>query len=341
MGIKISLLADDGTTKPISNNDYIIMSNTDDGGTTYNVSKKILVSELLTHMGVSVSTDVVPIGTGTGIQDSNVLIKDFGTPTDIWMVASNFASTTNYFIYVDNTPVTGGQLWLNGKDRINFTVDDGQKLIELTEFVVKLAIGGSGQTVEIGDNAVPTGAKVLIVGETNDNTKAAIQIQSADLTDLMKLLNDGAFSLKSGTSVNEITTGGDYSAATDDQLPTRLDVKTFVEANTGVTAPPTSTPLGTTQEIDWDNGEGQIVDLGSATGDVTLTMVNPVAGQSYILKFIQGATPYDIVLPSTVKMAGGTAPTTLQLTVIDDAEDTLTLWFDGTNYYEQFGETYG
>jgi len=105
--------------------------------------------------------------------------------------------------------------------------------------------------------------------------------------------------------------------------------------------PGTKTPAGTTETIDWTDGLSQTLDLGSASGDVTLTLDNPVAGQSYLLKIIQGATPRDVVLPATVLIPGATAPTTLDISIGDDDIDTLTLWFDGTNYLGGFGENYG
>jgi len=103
----------------------------------------------------------------------------------------------------------------------------------------------------------------------------------------------------------------------------------------------TTTPTGTTATIDWNNGNMQALDLGSATGDVTLTLSNPKASGSYFLKIIQGATARDVVLPSTVLTPGGSAPTTLDITATNDAVDSLVLAYDGTNYLAQFAQTYG
>jgi len=105
----------------------------------------------------------------------------------------------------------------------------------------------------------------------------------------------------------------------------------------------TLTPTGTTQTIDWDDGLSVEVDLESATGDVTLTLNNPVAGETYMIKFIQdsGGTFRDVVLPSTVLVPGGSAPSTLNITEVNDAIDMLVLYYDGTNYLANFTQNYG
>ena len=56
-------------------------------------------------------------------------------------------------------------------------------------------------------------------------------------------------------------------------------------------------PAGTTQAIDWDNGTSQILDLGNATDDVTVTFANMTANVSYVLKIKQGATARAITWP--------------------------------------------
>ena len=91
----------------------------------------------------------------------------------------------------------------------------------------------------------------------------------------------------------------------------------------------TLTPGGTTQTVDWNTSNAQEIDLGSATGDVTLTLNNPVAGAAYFVKVVQGATARQLVWPANVKWPGGTAHT---LTTTDDAIDSITLYYDGTNY---------
>lgn len=100
--------------------------------------------------------------------------------------------------------------------------------------------------------------------------------------------------------------------------------------NIGVTQYATTlAPSGTTQTVDWNNGNVQILDVGSATGDVTLTLSNPAAGHTYKLLFIQGATPRDLVWPAAVLWPQGQVPIHSQG---DDEVDVLELYYDGTNY---------
>jgi len=98
------------------------------------------------------------------------------------------------------------------------------------------------------------------------------------------------------------------------------------------TLPSTLVPSGTTQTVNWNDGMYQIIDLGSASGDVTLTLNNPVTAGNYTLDFIQGATPRDVIFPSTVLVSGGSAPFTLDVTITDNAIDSMDMKFDGTNY---------
>lgn len=96
-------------------------------------------------------------------------------------------------------------------------------------------------------------------------------------------------------------------------------------------------PSGTTQTINWNNGNVQAINLEDASGDVTLTLTNPQI-TCYTLKIIQdGATPRNIFWPGTVLWAGGVAPT---ISTGANAIDTVTLIWDGTNYLGVYSQTY-
>lgn len=101
---------------------------------------------------------------------------------------------------------------------------------------------------------------------------------------------------------------------------------------------PTYTPSGTTQTIDLANNLSHKLDLGSATGDVTLTLSNPRLGVSYIIEVTQdNTTPRDIVWPATVKWAGGSAPTVSTGAL---AIDTIVLWWNGSNYRGVYSQNF-
>lgn len=103
----------------------------------------------------------------------------------------------------------------------------------------------------------------------------------------------------------------------------------------------TMIPSGTTQTVDWTLGDFAVLDLGSASGNVTLTFTAPLSGTVCTLKIIQGSPTRTVILPSSVKMAGRTAPSTINVTAIDDAVDYLTLIYDGTNYGAEHKENFG
>lgn len=104
-----------------------------------------------------------------------------------------------------------------------------------------------------------------------------------------------------------------------------------------VTLPTTHTPTGTTQTIDWDDGNVQVMDLGSASGNVTVTLSDGASGGSYLLLVIQGATARTITWPASVAWPGGTAPT---ISTTDDDEDMVSLNFIGSTYYGTFAQDF-
>lgn len=94
--------------------------------------------------------------------------------------------------------------------------------------------------------------------------------------------------------------------------------------------------------FDCDNGNGQVLNLNSATGGVTLTFTNMKEGGTYFLKVIQNAiTPYDIstyvVSGGNVLFPSGTAPT---ISTGASAIDTIVLYYDGTNLLANFSQDY-
>jgi len=99
--------------------------------------------------------------------------------------------------------------------------------------------------------------------------------------------------------------------------------------NLALTQAATLTPVGTTETIDWNTGNKQVLDLSSATGNVTLTLNNPISGASYRIKVIQGATSRLIVWPSNVKWPQGE-----EFTQFHDINTINMVWldYDGTDY---------
>lgn len=97
-------------------------------------------------------------------------------------------------------------------------------------------------------------------------------------------------------------------------------------------------PDATAQSINWNNGNSQTLDLENASGTVAVTMSNGKIGASYVLKVIQdSATARALTWDAEVLWQGGLAPT---ISTGNNAEDILTFWYDGTNYYGNFAQDY-
>lgn len=85
---------------------------------------------------------------------------------------------------------------------------------------------------------------------------------------------------------------------------------------------------GATPTVDWGNGQKQIITLSA---NATFTFTAPLGGGSFLLRVVQDATgSRTATWPGTVKWAGGTAPT---LSTAASAEDIVTFYWNGTNYY--------
>ncbi|KKL05839.1 hypothetical protein LCGC14_2602040, partial [marine sediment metagenome] len=125
---------------------------------------------------------------------------------------------------------------------------------------------------------------------------------------------------------------------------TYLDGYTIVDNNLAVTgqligaSPETLTPSGTTQTLDFDNGNAQILDLEAASGDVTVVFANAHGGGSYIIKIIQdSASSHNIIWPATVLHPGGVVPV---ISAGNNAVDIVTLFYDGTNFFMNIGQDF-
>ncbi|MCK4857893.1 MAG: hypothetical protein KAT58_08000, partial [candidate division Zixibacteria bacterium] len=213
------------------------------------------------------------------------------------------------------------------------------------------ASGTSGTGLDIQDGGITLllGADNVAKTRTNLVSKFS-RIASAHYTNAEEPV--GLIRGGSTATENKVYIGGGsitVNAATDIELYTAADNTTvtgtkqlsidgqgvmLLNSQMGQMAITTETPTGTTQTIDWDNGNVEIIDLASATGNVTLTLSNPEIGARYEIKVIQDATtPRNLVWPAAVKWPGGTAPT---ISAGASAVDWIYLTYDGTNYGGRF-----
>ena len=92
---------------------------------------------------------------------------------------------------------------------------------------------------------------------------------------------------------------------------------------------------GTTQTLSLTTGTFQTVTM---TGNCTFTMPTATAGKSFILIAVQDATGSRTATFTSVKWAGGTAPTLT--TTATTGRDILTFVADGTNWYGTYAQAF-
>jgi hypothetical protein len=97
-------------------------------------------------------------------------------------------------------------------------------------------------------------------------------------------------------------------------------------------------PVGATQTVDWTNGNVQVLDLSSASGDVTLTLSNPIAGNKYTMLVIQGATPRNLIWPAACLFPQAQDPI---LSTGNGDIDKIELIYIGASYYADWNVNYG
>lgn len=130
-------------------------------------------------------------------------------------------------------------------------------------------------------------------------------------------------------SSHDHTGSGNGALITNAALANNTIEGSKLSKNLALTQAATLTPSGTTQTIDFDNGNIQTVDLGSATGNVTLTLSNPAQGARYLVFIVQGATPRELTWPATVKWPQGQE---ILLSQANDALDYVEMYYDGSEY---------
>jgi hypothetical protein len=130
-----------------------------------------------------------------------------------------------------------------------------------------------------------------------------------------------------GTSAFTVKTNpsGAFVGTTDTQTLTN---KTLTNPTvTNYVETPYSANSSTAITLDLTNGTVQIITL---TGNATITMPTATSGKSFIMFLKQDATGSRTVTWSTVKWAGGTAPT---ITSTASRQDILSFFADSSNWY--------
>jgi hypothetical protein len=219
----------DGTSDPLHDDDLIGVSNTDDSGLTYNLSKKIKLSVLKLFLGIlGVSQDIVVVGSGAGTEASNAKIGDDGDPDDMFFghedLTSNRFQAGFYQGFAGNTSInaTTGQT-------LTLKINNDQKVLIKDLGVQMAAI--VGQIVVIG-RVIGTGiagTKLEVEGLGLTNATAAIIATDSDGVRIFTTQDDGSIILRNGTSISEFSIDGTLAGDSDDAVPTEKAVKTYVD----------------------------------------------------------------------------------------------------------------
>jgi hypothetical protein len=103
------------------------------------------------------------------------------------------------------------------------------------------------------------------------------------------------------------------------------------------TSKQTLTPTGTTQSINWNNGSIIDLVLSSATGNVTLTLLNSQNASSYLIEVTNGATPRNLIFPTGTLQSNGGGNVYVG---IANQKDVIAVLWDGTQFLISVSRNY-
>ena len=182
-----------------------------------------------------------------------------------------------------------------------------------------------------------TGTLPIANGGTGASTLASASIVTYTGTETLtnKTLTAPVISTISNTGTVTLPTSTDtlVGRATTDTLTnktlTNPTVTNYVESVVAIGN------SGTTQTLALTNGTVQTVTM---TGNCTFTMPTATAGKSFILIAVQDGTGSRTATFTSVKWAGGVAPTLT--TTATTGRDILTFVADGTNWYGTYAQAF-
>ena len=192
------------------------------------------------------------------------------------------------------------------------------------------AAGTAGQVLTSNGAAVPTwtdnGSGTVTSASVVSANGFAGTVATATSTPAFTLSTSITGVLKgNGTALSAATAGTDYVTPTGTET---LSSKTLTNPTvTNYVETPFTANSSTAITLALTNGTVQIITL---TGSATITMPTAVSGKSFIMFLKQDATGSRTVTWSTVKWAGGTAPT---ITATASRQDIYSFFSDGTNWY--------
>lgn len=302
---------------------------------------------IVLRVAAATYTDSSTAASGTA---ANAAILAMQTPT---LAASNtgVTTTTATTLYIGGAPSAGTNmtitrswaLWIdNGDIRIDANTSLGGKGISQNPNSI-LEVGGTRFQSAWGKNGIIINTDAVTSDYTDSSTAgsgtAALATFISFQQPTLKASNSSVTTTDAATvyiegnpiaSTNQTITNGHalYIAAGNLKL---------ASGQFSIAFQSTLTPSGTTQTIDFNSSNNIILDLGSSSGDVTLTLSNPRNGATYRMKILGHDTlSRNITWPADVRWEGGTAPVISNGTVYDWVE----LTYDGSVYTGRFWQNY-
>ena len=261
----------------------------------------------------------------------NVLVGDSHTISDETSLYSSIIGGTGHTISpsVINTVIVGG---------VDVTGTSSNSVYVPQLNISTLGTGTSVNTIGIDSNGIVVSAVTAnnptFQFTSNGRIKPFTDYGSVVSADLSSILGGSGNTI---THENSNIIGSDLSSISANTTHIE-NLKAFGQAVGGFNS--VSITTGTTETIDWNDGNFQEIDLESKASGSTITFefTNPFQGASYSLKIIQGVNSISSTTwPANVKWDGGTA---YNPTLTNNAEDIISFLYDGVNYYGNFGKNY-
>jgi hypothetical protein len=244
-----------------------------------------------------------------------VIINGSNTPT-AGAVAVGDGTTLNF-----TAAGTAGQVLTSNGAAVPTWTDNGSGTVTSASVV---SANGFAGTVATSTTTPAITLTTSITGVIKGNG-TALSAATAGTDYLAPPSGTALLKANSGGALANAVAGTDYVTPTGTETLTNKTLTNPTVTNY-VETPYSATPTSTIT-LDLANGTVQIITLG---GNVTITMPTAVSGKSFIMYLKQDATGSRTVTWSTVKWAGGTAPT---ITSTASRQDILSFFSDGTNWF--------
>jgi hypothetical protein len=211
---RISEYSDDGTSHPIQENDLLDFSNDTDGGTIYDVSKKILVSELLTFIqdnigsiwGAGTPFTIPRFGDDNILADSPMTVEEVGLAILSKRLGIGVSPDGAIGLKISSENISMNDLILltDGVTDL-FKVDDsGFVFLNIGTSINEISIDGT--LADDSDDAVPTekAVKTYVDGLVAPQIIGGVTLSSSSNTNI---LNGTYVILADTTTVTSVTSG--------------------------------------------------------------------------------------------------------------------------------------